>query len=186
MEDKILIIFDDTNEKSEIIKDVIGDKGFGDVIVKKRRLEVYLHESLKKIFSDFTFLSVNSFFEFRDLVNKIEKFDENTRILHFFSNFIISDIEKSALALKKILFIEKPYRVLSGNTTSLAMFKDINSYSKFLGASITEKSTFCAVPKIEDSFEIEGLTNIGIVGNFIQVVAGNFDYRYFNSLHGDE
>lgn len=186
MEDKILVIFDDTNEKSEVIKDVIGTKGFGDVIVKKRRLESYFCESLKKIFQNFSFIHIKSFFEFNDIIKKVECIDENARILHFFSDFIISDVERSALALKKILFIEKPYRILSGNVISLAMFKNPKDYAKFLNVSITEKSTFTAASKIEDSFEIEGLTNIGIVGNFIQVVAGNFDARYFNSLHGDE
>lgn len=36
---KIIVIYDDTGRKSEVIKDIIGDKGYGDVVVKKRRLE---------------------------------------------------------------------------------------------------------------------------------------------------
>lgn len=186
MADKILVIFDDTNEKSEVIKDVIGRKGFGDVIVKKRRLESYFSDSIGKIFHEFKLIPVKSFFEFGDLVKKLENTDENAKILHFFSDFIISDVEKASLSLKKLFFIEKTYRVLYGNSASLLMFKSPKEYVKFLNESIAEDSTLAASSKIEDSFEIEGLTNIGSVGNFIQVVAGNFDARYFNTLHGDE
>ena len=185
MADKILVIFDDTNEKSEVIKDVIGRKGFGDVIVKKRRLESYFSDSIGKIFHEFKLIPVKSFFEFGDLVKKLENTDENAKILHFFSDFIISDVEKASLSLKKLFFIEKTYRVLYGNSASLLMFKSPKEYVKFLNESIAEDSTLAASSKIEDSFEIEGLTNIGSVGNFIQVVAGNFDARYFNTLHGD-
>jgi hypothetical protein len=34
-----LVIYDDTGKKSEVIADIIGEKGFADVVVKKRRLE---------------------------------------------------------------------------------------------------------------------------------------------------
>ena len=128
MEDKIFIVFDDTNEKSEIIKDVIGNRGFGDVIVKKHGLESYFYESVKKIFLDFMFVYEKSIFEFNDLQKRLGNLNENIRILHFFSNYIISDSETAFLSLKKLLFIEKPYRVLSekscSNCPALVMFPD--------------------------------------------------------------
>ena len=42
----IVIVFDDTNIKSEIIRDVIGEKGFADIVVRKKRLEEYYSEML--------------------------------------------------------------------------------------------------------------------------------------------
>ena len=33
---------------------------------------------------------------------------------------------------------------------------------------------------------MEGLVDIGVIGNFIQVITGNFDSRYFNSLEGND
>lgn len=45
---KVIIIYDDTGRKSEVISDIIGDKGFADVVVKKRRLEEYYQEEAKK------------------------------------------------------------------------------------------------------------------------------------------
>ncbi len=45
---KVYVVFDDTGKKSEVISDIIGDKGITDVVVKKRRLEEYYRDELKK------------------------------------------------------------------------------------------------------------------------------------------
>ena len=38
---KTVVIYDDTGRKSEVITDIIGSKGFADVVIRKRRLEEY-------------------------------------------------------------------------------------------------------------------------------------------------
>ena len=80
MKDKVLIVFDDTNEKSEIICDVIGNKGFGDVIIKKRRLDSYFLDAVRHIFGDFEFIRIKSFFEFGNFINTLGSRDDKTRI----------------------------------------------------------------------------------------------------------
>jgi hypothetical protein len=39
---------------------------------------------------------------------------------------------------------------------------------------------------MKETFKIEGMADIGLIGNFIQCITGNFDSRYFNSLEGNE
>ena len=36
---RVIVIYDDTGRKSDVIRDIIGDKGFADVVVKKRHLD---------------------------------------------------------------------------------------------------------------------------------------------------
>ena len=186
MENKILVVFDDTNEKSEVIKDVIGEKGFSDVIVKKHRLDFYYKKSLSQIFKDYDWRLVNSTFEFGDFSKKVEILDSNIKILHCFSNFIISDVERLSLAFKKLNFIEKKYAVISDKKTVALMFNNSKEYASFLKNAVSENTTIELADKFDDIFECEGVTNIGNVSNFIQCIAGNFDARYFNSLKGDE
>ena len=47
---KIIVVYDDTGRKSEVIADIIGDRGFADVVVKKRKLEDYYKDELKKLY----------------------------------------------------------------------------------------------------------------------------------------
>ena len=44
---RTIVVYDDTGKKSEVIEDIIGEKGFSDVVVRKRRLEDYYHDELK-------------------------------------------------------------------------------------------------------------------------------------------
>lgn len=45
---EIAVFYDDTGRKSEVITDIIGDKGFADVVVKKRKLEEYYYDKIKR------------------------------------------------------------------------------------------------------------------------------------------
>lgn len=184
---KIIVLFDDTVEKSEVIKDVIGDKGFGNVVVKKKTLESYYSEVIHGLYRQVEWRSIHSVFEFHEMLEKLDTVSgEDVRVLHCFSNYIISDVGKAMLAYEKLRFIDGNYRVVSGKKTAAVMFRDIISYFHYLEVICSGQTSIEAVKTVEDFFEIEGLVDIGIVGNFIQCITGNFDSRYFNSLQGNE
>ena len=50
---KVLFVYDDTVSKSELIYDIIGNKGYADVIVKRKRIEEYYREALASLSFDF-------------------------------------------------------------------------------------------------------------------------------------
>ena len=184
---KVIVVYDDTGRKSEVITDIIGDKGFADVIVKKRRLEEYYQSSIRKIYSDLQWKKVHSAFEYPELVREIELHSEETiRILHCFSNYLISDEEKALLSFKKLDFIKEPYSAKEGKRIAAVLFPDAKSYLFFCKAILSGQKPWDAAKSIKEFFEIDGLVDIGIVGNFVQCVTGNFDSRYFNSLRGNE
>ena len=60
---KFIAVYDDTGRKSEVIADIIGDKGFADVVVKKRKLEEYYQDSIRKVYPDLHWKKVQSVFE---------------------------------------------------------------------------------------------------------------------------
>lgn len=183
---KIYVVFDDSNLKSEIIRDVIGDKGFADVTVKKRKLENYYQEAVQRVFPELEWKVIHSVFEFHELIKEMEK-REDIRILHCFSHFLISDISKALLSYEKLRYVDEPYRGMSEKKTAILMFPDSAAYITFCNLICNDgKSSEEAAKHIKESFEIEGLVDIGIIGNFIQCITGNFDSRYFNSLQGNE
>lgn len=182
----IYIVFDDTNEKSEVIRDVIGEKGFADVVVKKKRLENYYKEGIQKLYPKSVWKVVHSVFEFPELAKELETFQaESARVLHCFSNYLISDEEKASFSFEKLSYIDEDYRGLVGTKPAALMFYNITSYSKYLANICAGITSVEAAKQIEESFEIEGLVDIGVVGNFIQCITGNFDSRYFNTLQGN-
>lgn len=184
---KILVVFDDTGAKSEVIADVIGDRGFADVVVKRKRLEQYYREHLERLYPQAEWKLVRSIFEFGEFRQRLDGVtDTDTRVLHCFSSFLISQQEQVLAAYEKLRYVDEAYRVLAGEKPAAVMFADLDSYRQYLDAVCSGQSSAEAARQIRPSFAVHGMADIGIVENFIQCVAGNFDSRYFNSLQGDE
>lgn len=184
---KTIVIYDDTGRKSEVITDIIGEKGFADVVVKKRRLEDYYQNEMKKLFPCVIWKKIRSIFEYADIQKEMEVYaGTDVRVIHCFSNYLISDSEKVALSYKKIEYIDEPFCVLEGKRAVAAMFPDIDSYQLFCKNIVLGQKAWDVARNIKEAFQIEGLVDIGMIGNFIQCITGNFDSRYFNSLKGNE
>ncbi|MCR5249870.1 MAG: hypothetical protein K6E50_04625 [Lachnospiraceae bacterium] len=184
---KVIVVFDDTGKKSEVISDIIGDKGFADVVVKKRRLEEYYRDELEKLYPELTWKKLHSLFEFADLGEELEhKNSGDVRILHCISDHLISDAQKAGLSFKKLLYVDVPYAMLVNGKPVAAMFPSAETYLEFVREISAGKKPRDLIRECRERFEAEGLADIGQIGNFIQCVTGNFDSRYFNTLKGDE
>lgn len=183
----ILIVFDDTNVVSEIIRDVIGDKGFANVVVKKRKLEEYYSELLLGKYARAEWQTMHSVFEFNELRLKLErKCSKETRILHCFSNFFISNEEQALLSFDKLKYIDEANKLIYDDKIVAIMFPDTEDYDGYLKDICNGMTSIEAAKNVKDFFCVDGVVDIGIVGNFIQCITGNFDSRYFNSLQGNE
>ena len=184
---KIIVVYDDSGRKSEVIADIIGDKCFADVVVKKRRLEEYYRDEIRKIYPDLIWKKIHSVFEYADLIKNIEFYNTSeVKVLHCFSNYLISDPRKAGLSFKKLSYIDEVYGVLDSQRAVAAMFPSAADYIMFCNNVIAGQKAWDLVRGLKEKFEIEGLVDIGVIGNFIQCITGNFDSRYFNSLKGNE
>lgn len=184
---KVYIIYDDTGRKSEVITDIIGDKGFADVVVKKKRLEEYFRDNIGGIYPDSKWIKIHSVFEYPDLIKLLDLMrDSDVKVIHCFSNYIFSDSRKVLLTFKKLEFVDDSYRVMDGKKIAAVMFPNAGEYVNFCKTIVSGQKPWDAAKDIKDSMNISGLVDIGIIGNFIQCVTGNFDSRYFNSLMGNE
>lgn len=182
-----ILIQDDSSTKSEIIADVIGERGFLDVVVKRKKLGDYYSDFIKGICDDLDIIRIKSHFEFEDIKSKLEKrYTSSTRVLHCFSDFIISDNNNASLTFEKIKYVDSPYRIMAADKCVAVLFESIDSYIEFINNSIQNKSSKTATKSIENETQIQGVTNIGEISNFIQCISGQFDARYFNALKGNE
>lgn len=183
MQMKVVVVYDDTGRKSEVIADIIGDKGFSDVVVKKRKIEEYYREELEKLYSDLVWRKIHSVFEYADLMKELELYNtDNVKVLHCFSNYMICDNEKAALSFKKLAFVDETYGVFSEKRAVAAMFGNMSDYLFFCKSVLSGQKAWDIIRNMKEYFEIEGLVDISLISNFIQCITGNFDSRYFNSL----
>lgn len=184
---KLIVVYDDTGRKSEVIADIIGEKGFADVVVKKKCLEDYFKECIEGHFKNLFWKKIRSSYEYAGLSGDLEVVaSQDVKILHLFSNYIVSDKEKALLSFDKIYYIDEPYAAMDGKMVVAAMFPDLQTYAIFCKAVASGQKAWDKAREIEEHFNIAGMVDIGIISNFIQCITGNFDSRYFNSLKGNE
>ena len=185
---RILAIFDDTPTKSEVIADVIGRKGFADVVVRKRQLSSYYEEVVRALYPEMQWRIIRSQFEFQELHKEMQEGTlEADFVLHVFSNYIVSDREAVQLTLRKLTCIEESWRLVTNSQQIAGLFFPAESeYLSFLRRVIKQENSLAATRDMGPEMPVEGLVDIGQVGNFIQCITGNFDSRYFNSLSGND
>lgn len=184
---RIIVIYDDTGKKSEVIEDIIGEKGFSDVVVRKRRLEDYYREELERIYPGLVWKKIRSNFAYADLVKEVELYaGPDVRVMHCFANYLISDSQKASLSFKKLSFIDEVYGVFDGKRAAACMFPDVGTYLSFCKKVMSGQKAWDLIRGEKASFEIEGLVDIGIINHFIQCITGNFDSRFFNSFQENE
>ncbi len=187
----IIAVYDNTIRPNEIIQDVIGERGFGDVVVKRQSLKDTYRKALESMFEDdFTWLEFNSIYEIKKHLDKQNLHNStDVHILHCFSDQIILDQAAAGLSFQKVHFVDGILSLVDANRTVAVMFGSEETYIEFLSRAVEEDSTKKALHTYEDANSlttpIEGMGYIGEIGNFIQCITGNFDARYFNSLQGD-
>lgn len=184
--DNIIAILDDTVPKSEIIRDVIGQKGFTDVVVKRRPLRTFFLETLQNVYPGAVCQVTYSIFDIQALLQRLEESNESIRVIHWFADCLIIEQKTVQLTLEKLAFIEDSYRMVDKHQQMVGiMFPGAAAYRRFLQKVCKVENSRQAARDIAETMPIDGIVDIGVVENFIQCVTGNFDSRYFNSLQGD-
>lgn len=129
---KIVVIYDDTGPKSEVIADIIGKKGFADVVVRRKKLEDYYRNEIEKIYSGVVWKKIHSPFEYVGMLKELETLDsKDVKLMHCFSNYFISDVKKASLSFRKLSFIDGIYGIMDGKRAVAAMFPSVNAYAAF-------------------------------------------------------
>lgn len=186
---KFVVVYDNLMKPNEIIQEVIGNKGFGDVVVKRKRLEEFYEENIHKVFAEVKWHTCNNLYDMKVLEENIQNYQEKeeVRVLHCFSTHIISDIDRARLTLEKLRFIHETVEIVADSKPVAVMFQDVMEYAEFLVNVIKKERVEQVLKECKyKKLEIEGMNYIGVISNFIQCITGNFDSRYFNSLQGDE
>jgi hypothetical protein len=182
----IIVVFDNTVQPNDVIREVIGDKGFGDAIVKKKNLEKHFREHMENIFENFRWMVVNNLYDIAELVKDLAKWEKesNVHILHCFSNHVVMDREDAALTFQKLPYIESPILLISDKSIAGMMFDCAENYVDFLKKVLQEQSTTLHMAKEcgYEELKFTGMKDISDVNSFMHCIAGDFDTRYFNSI----
>lgn len=185
----MLMVYDNSLVPNEIVREVIGQRGYGDVIVKRHLLKNYYIDAVRQVLgSNFDTHEFNKVYDFDALSQHIDDLvEKNFTVFHAFSDFIISNKADFALSLKKLPYLHEDMCFMNGRRSVAAVFSDLNHYKDFLQKAYKSGDVKKTVKDLNlKEIQVEGVEYIGEIASFVQCTSGNFDSRYFNSLHGNQ
>jgi len=176
--EKIVLIYDNTIKVDERLKTIIGDKSFGDIVLKRKSLFSRVQDIVEKLKETIELKRIDVIDEFEI----IEKYPKNTLFFHLFSSAAIVDVEEFKVILEKLKYIKETMTV-EGKKTLGIIFNDRDSYVEFL-KEYKQINDFNY--KTENQIKTDAFEDLTEYGNLIMYISNGFDARHFNNIQGDK
>ena len=175
---KITVVYDDSVKPDREIRSITGDKSYGETIFKRVTLADRMADVLYKDKSVSRIIRVNSEDGVYAIPDEIEGRSGNS-IIHFYSNFGLSDVDEFLTIVKKARFVNENYTAFCDGKPVLSIFPDSESYEKVLSEVVSREYR-------ADKIDNNCFTDLSVRANFLNFITSGFDARFFNALEGDE
>lgn len=176
---KIVLVYDDTIKVNERIKTIIGNKSFGEMTLKRKKLYFRVADIIKETKKDIEIVKISNQNEFK----KIETYPKDTTFFHLKSNSAIIDKEKFKIIIEKLEFINETTSIVSDNQVIGFIYTDKEQYLEFIKEYINT-SDFNSL-KVNNEMKADIFVDLTDYNNLLMYISSGFDARYFNSIMGD-
>ena len=180
-----ILVYDDRNKSNDDIKKIIGNKKFSEIIFKGKSLKDRYLENL----TEFKFISriyeIYDEGDFKKLNDDLEYLPQDYRVIHVYSNYVISNIEKFKIIIQKVNYINENI-IVKVPEIAMKLFINLEEYKKEINDSLInyEKLDENHYKENLEFVELKSdcLVDISNKDKFLKFISGGFDARYFNSL----
>ena len=182
---KTLLVYDDHIQPNIFIQSVIGNKSFGEVILKRESQKQKFLSFMREQKLTYDLIEISNVWEIEPFLSKIRALNENYSILHIFSNQVIRDPCQASYLMQKVSFVNTPTLAVQDGRPVLFMIGSLAEYLRFVEKNFQNLLS----PECFAEFDItqtDAFFDISIHSNFLGYISGGFDARFFNSVHGDE
>ncbi|MGE5329285.1 MAG: hypothetical protein ACM3KR_07250 [Deltaproteobacteria bacterium] len=183
---KVLCVYDNTRKPDDKIQDIIGEKSFGDIILKRKSLKSYCFENITKFDFITEFYDLSRCEQISLLIRNMEGLSVNTPIIHLYSCFMINDTDEFNILIQKSKYIKQNVLVMSP-LPAMIMFYNVEDYIKYLKLCLSIEATNCIPENLDfDKMNTRALTDISTHDSFLKYISGGFEARFFNSIQGND
>ena len=176
---KIVLVYDDTIEVNDRIKTIIGNKSFGEMILKRKKMYSRIIDRIRETKKDIEIIKISS----QDEFEKIESYPKDTTFFHLKSNSAIIDKDKFKIVIEKLEFIKETTQVVSNNQIMGVIYTNKEQYLEFIKEYITT-GNFDSL-KTNNEIQTDIFVDLTDYNNLLMYISSGFDARYFNSIMGD-
>lgn len=163
---KAVILYDDSRIPERMIRNITGNKSFGEMIYKRRSLK----DRAAAIAA-----SLPSCLAFYD-GEEISSEHANCAVIKLYSGMVIADEKAFAILVEKSLYAKECYQVTVKDKTAAVIYPDAESFRE---SEPEEESRYAQI--VSDAF-----LDVTSADAFRRFITGGFDSRFFNELSGDD
>ncbi|MBR3236717.1 hypothetical protein IKF92_03515 [Candidatus Saccharibacteria bacterium] len=173
---RLIVVYDDSTKASGRIKNILGEKSYGDMILKRQSMVSRIKKMVKSVKNlDLIHLKDLDSFD-------VNTFAPNTLFFHLLSSSAVASPDDFVILLKKLLYAKDNFIIKNSKTVHGAFFKNRQNYASFLDEYKNQKNlSFLQCDAIDTNTFID-LSNYD---SLLMYISSGFDARYFNSLQGD-
>lgn len=182
---KVICVYDDSVRPNIFIQSIVGNKSFGDVILKRQNIKSKFLTFLKNSNLPYEVILLSSAWELEPFLQKIRTYQAEYGVIHIFSNQIVRDKEKASYLMKKAPYVHRPTLSIQADRPVLFIFETVSEYARFIERNFQNLMSSGIFTGF-DIAETNAFFDISIHANFLQYISGGFDSRFFNSVQGDE
>lgn len=174
----IVLVYDDTVNVNNRIKTIIGNKSFGNMVLKRKKQYERIEELTKTVKSNIIFKKINSKEEFKTIAN----YPNDTIFFHLLSNAAIINVDEFITILEKLKYINETTVIKYNENTIGAIFDNKENYIQ----AIDEYENITNLNFLKNNIiETNAFVDLSDYNNLLMYISSGFDARYFNSIQGD-
>lgn len=178
MTQKVYFIYDDLRKPEKKLSEIIGNSKFSEIIYKGKSLKLDTLEKIENIENNFfqsVFLHLKTIEDVNNLKAELANQAFDTKIIHLFSNCVITSFEKFNLLIGKLLSADSNKSINDG---MLLFFTNVHDYIRYLSQENLDAS------------EMQSMTNtcfydISNYQNLVSYLSKSFNTRCFNSISNE-
>ncbi|MRG85058.1 hypothetical protein [Salinibacillus xinjiangensis] len=179
---KLFIVYDNIEQPGPEIKNIVGDKSFGEIVYKRVSLKNRFLSSIESYDFVIGCFELNNQQQLEEVEEVLVNLPSHTVVLHLFSHAVISSTEQFDVLVKKSQYVNE---TVSVDDLSY-VFSALDQYREFL--QVAKHASTRQIPEQipYTSLENQAFSDISNYSQFLLYISGGFDARFFNSLKGDE
>lgn len=184
---KIVFLYEDSERPNQKIREITGDKSFGETILKRKTLRSRVLEEVEGRKFLETALYYRNQAEWEEVLKRLKSLSKETAVVHMRSSFGIRNKEAFEILLEKAQFVQNTMKVVENGKIALFICKSIEDYLTYI-QEYREENGQLSWKGLEavDSIECPAFVDLSEVNNFQQYITSGFDARFFNALAGDD
>ncbi len=183
---KIVFIYEDSERPNQKIKEITGNKTFGETILKRKTLKARVLEEVEGESFVAAVYSYNSREEQAEVLKQLKSFPKEFSVIHMRSSFGIRNSEAFKILLEKVQFAQQTMCVQENDKKAMFLCKSISDYLEYVMEYNKEGIVDMAGLHNADVIQTSCLVDLGEVNNFLQYITSGFDARFFNALESDD